>query len=441
MAYIFLGTADDKTQEYPFSPSPRHRADMTTLLVMNAVLSPTIAIEEGFLLAAEEIVSLGGAGEILQTAVSSGQVKVMSRTGDLSSYVSLRREKCHASPPDTPAGNAFVAELQSRCVQAGAFLPYPPTSVDELTFDRLTDLFSQDYPSDLMERSGQRPSDFVNRYAETYHTGLNGGRWTARSAWEATLNSLFNDQDPAIRAFMAIGNRQRQLIRAAALAKLIGQDVIVETGYDFGGEDLIDRQSDLVDDIPLRSVGRHSIIRNVSIEELIAVWPLLFQELADRDSPISVAKRDWLRASEWDSESLDGNLQAERFLLATETYCQLLTAIAKSGSRPNDTARSGTQLFGVGASVVLPASLQIVLGGDMTRRDLLRASGLGVLGSSAFLIRPWSSAQSTPSRSRLLLRRPRRQNLEDIGALGGTHTNFHQRVIVSGKGLEGLAMA
>lgn len=428
--FVFLGTADDRTQIYPFSPLERHRASFETLIVMNAVLSPPIAIEEGFLLASREVLSLGDSGAVLTAAIEAGLIRIMSRGRDLVRYAQARRALDHAAPPATPRADAFLATLQRSCERAGAFLPYPHASIDPITFRRLNGLLDDPQVRALLARAQIDNDAFADRFQRLYATGLNGGRWSARSAWEAAAIDQFGDSANATRALMTLANRQRQLIRAAALADLIDQPVIVETGFELGGEDLIEAGSPVLTDIAIRAEARRVLVSRASINVLTHSYRALFNALADPSHKLAAAKAAWLAASSGIHGEMRGSMFADRFFDATRHYADLLAVFSDThAAAPPAPTTMG--MFETGMGLALPASHQILLGRSLSRRELLATSSLFGMAAAEYLLRPWSSAPTASSRSRLIVNRMSPHALDDVGALSLEGSNFHERVVVS----------
>ncbi len=433
MPYIFLGTADDKSQQYPYAPTTRHAAELKTLLVMNAVLSPPIVIEEGFLLAAGETLSLGATGSVLIDAVSSGLVKIMSRSSDLERYAGIRRKKRHAAPPDTEEGRAFLSRLQQSCVNAQAFISYPPPSIDHFTFERLHALSQQKIMHEIFDLNRSELNEFPDIFERQYKTGLEGQRWTARSAWEAAALELFHDNVRAVHALMALANRQRQLIRGSSLASSLGKPVIVETGFELGGDDLIQKDTTIEQGITVRRSGRRRLAEQLPMRFLIDQYRQVFAALADQLSPVSQKKSEWINASERVAytENSDGAIDA--FIDATDAYAAALMNLDVAGGGNDQPIQQGDNInaldFGYG--VAIPASMQILSATNVSRRELLlHASGLGVLFGADYVLRPWSMSTDHASRSRLILSKQKISNLDHVGGLSEVRTNFHERVVV-----------
>jgi len=436
MPYILLGTADDKSQQYPYAPSSRHSADIKTLIVMNAALSPPIVIEEGFLLAAGETLALGTAGSVLIDAISCGLIKIMSRSADLEGYAELRREKKHASPPDTAEGRAFLSKLQAKCVKVDAFIPYPPPSIDETTFKRLHVLSQSNIVLDVFDSVREKLNEFPDYYSTKYHKGLSGGKWTARSAWEAAAIDLFGSGSPATHALMTLANRQRQLIRAASLSSALDETVIVETGFELGGDDLIEKESPIAQGIAVRRIGRRRLASRLPMQLLFDHYQMVFGALADPHSDLSKAKAQWIAASELVSQPDERQSPIDFFINATNAYARSLSE-AVSQAPEFDSRLDGNDpmlALDVGYGAAIPASFQILSGANVTRRALLRgASTLGVLFGADYIVRPWSIRDGESARSRLILSKHPIQSLDNVGALTALRTNFHERLVVAPK--------
>jgi hypothetical protein len=430
--FVFLGTADDRSQAYPYAPTDRHRADLETLIVMNAALSPPIAIEEGFLLASDEILCLGECGAVLIAAVEAGLVKIMSRRGDLVGYAEDRRALNHATPPATPEALRFMEALQAICAKADAFLPYPTASIDKVTAERFRALLDLPNVKALLERANVARAPFADRFDKLYATGLDGKPWSARAAWEAAAIAQFGPRASATRALMVLANRQRQLIRAAALAELLDQPVIVETGFELGGEDLIEPGSPVLADIAIRTLARRELIANASIEVLTREYRALFDALADKASPLGRAKAAWLAASSGARGEARGSMFASRFFDATRDYAARLAEFSSAHAPAAPMMASGAMdILETGMSLALPASHQILLGNTLSRRDLLAGASMFGMAAAEYLLRPWSLRRDAASRSRLIVNRLEPSTLDGVGALSLERTNFHERVVVS----------
>ncbi len=437
MPYVFLGTADDKTQQYPYAPTKRHAAELKTLLVMNAVLSPPIVIEEGFLLAAGEALTMGASGSVLTDAIASGLLKVMSRSGDLEGYAKLRRAKRHITPPDTPEGRRFLSELQTTCEVTHAFVPYPPPSIDQTTFERLCSLANDTRVRDVFAAHPGEFSEFPGLFELKYAKGLEGQQWTARSAWESAALGLFSDSPSAVHALMTLANRQRQLIRGSALASSLEKPVIVETGFELGGEDLITNDATIGRGIVVRRSGRRQLASLLPMQLLVEHYRQIFAALADTNSSVSKAKAQWIKASEEVPHAERVQNSLESFVDATNAYALTLQSLAQVENRKIDSPDQieGVNALDVGYGIAIPASLQIVTGSNLSRREVIRnASALGILFGADYLLRPWSISTKRPSRSRLIVAK-QSIDLDDIGALTAVQTNFHERLVVSPDGL------
>lgn len=428
--FVFLGTADDRTQAYPYAPTDRHRADFETLIVMNAALSPPIAIEEGFLLASREILCLGECGAVLTAAIETGLVKIMSRRGDLISYADDRRALNHATPPPTPEALRFIEQLQAICTQADAFLPYPTASIDMITAQRFRALLEMPSVETLFERTDIARASFLERFNTLYATGLAGKRWSARAAWEAAAIAQFGENALATRALMVLANRQRQLIRAAALAELLDQPVIVETGFELGGEDLIEPSSPVLADIAIRASARRELVASASIDVLTRNYRTLFDALADETSGLGRAKAAWLAASSGAQGEMRGSVFVTLFFDATSDYAARLAEFSNNQA-PALTTTGTMGILETGMSLALPASHQILLGQTLSRRELLTGASLFGIAAAEYLLRPWSRRPEAASRSRLIVNRLEPNALDGVGALSLKRTNFHERVVVS----------
>ena len=256
---LFLGTIDDKTIEYPYGPTNDNSLNIQNLILHHLLFgNDELVIEEGFLLAAPEAIFPDRVKPFLLPAIKHGLIKIASRYGDVKSYVEERRRNKHASPPDNGFGNRYIQNLQNACDSSNAFLNYPDSDIDEITFQRFAKLLSQENAGKLFDLAELNiPKQHTSSYEKTYLHGNAGKRWTARSAWEATAKNIFKDRQDIIHSVMCLANRERQILRAVAIAEKNNVQMKVETGFDVDNHEF-------ADSITINSISKkHSKIDNI----------------------------------------------------------------------------------------------------------------------------------------------------------------------------------
>lgn len=212
---LFLGSLDDKTIEYPNGFFRDEQPLASERILLNHLLfsNEPLVLEEGFILASEEAINPDEKKPFLLPAIQSGHIKVVSRYHDMPRYVSERRAFRHAAPPDTVTGRSYVDALQKACCSPcgaeHAFLDYPPSAIDEVTFNRFVNLCSQDKIYEYFDMMGADfPRNFLPEFESTYEKGNDGKHWTARAAWEHTAKMLLGGKPEFIHLLMIIANRE-----------------------------------------------------------------------------------------------------------------------------------------------------------------------------------------------------------------------------------------
>lgn len=336
---LYLGTLDDKSTEYPYGgasnkASTGHKAILHRLLFCNERL----LVEEGFVLASEEAVKPEKVTPIFLPAIRAGLIKVASRHGDMRSYAKERRSKKHASPPLTAKGRQFLSDLQSACDASSAFIQYPPDQIDELTFNRLRGAATMDIAKETLSAANLKmPDGFLQQYEYRYAKGNNGRQWTARAAWEDATKLSFSAESNALHALMAIANRERQLIRAAAISKVNRIELMIETGFEKDPHDLA---------IPVtleaarrQGSSHEGIFPKICSRMLMRNLDRLLIELAQKDSSLNLQRSAFLTLLNSPSTIDVGALQRaakryedEIYAVAGETQPEKLDAVHLAGS-------------------------------------------------------------------------------------------------------------
>jgi hypothetical protein len=234
---LYLGVLDDKSLEYPFGKSEAIRQISDEYLIHQCLMNEKVVLEEGFLLASSEAQDPENCSHVLLEAIKAGVVKIASRHGDFHSYIRERRHFGHKVPPDMECCKSYVEELQRACFDHNAFLNYGPDSLDGDTFASYLALLGRDDFNARLEAGFiQMPKHYKEKFYDAYRYGNKGGQWTARSAWEATAKAMFPMESDVVRALMVVANRERQILRGAAIAHANPdpakcKDIEVETGF------------------------------------------------------------------------------------------------------------------------------------------------------------------------------------------------------------------
>jgi hypothetical protein len=281
---IFLGSLDDKTVEYPFGRKLHSTSTPMQHILHHALFGKDlIVVEEGFLLASDEAVNPSSVKPLLLKAVKSGLVKVSTREGDMHAFAAQRRTRQHAAPPENIAGSQYLSDLQNACESSNAFIDYPSDTIDELTFNRFVQLANSEFTLRLLDFCEvDLPKDFNSLYEKEYRVGNNGKQWTARSAWESIIKSLYGDQPEVIHSLMASANLERQILRAAAIASKNNVEMTIETGALTSPHALV---SPIQRDISL-PVGNKAIYPRVSMNILLKNIDVLFSALGNTDNAL-----------------------------------------------------------------------------------------------------------------------------------------------------------
>lgn len=382
----YVGVLDDKSLEYPFGLNRSIARVSDAYLLSHCLFTRAPVLEEGFILASEEARTAGVTSKILLTAVRSGLFKVASKTRDLQATTESRRTVQHESPPDTADGRRYVDDLQNGCVQSGGFVEYAPKDVDQLTFHRLAGLVQGGGAEELERLWLKIPKDLQARLDDQYAHGNNGRQWTARAAFEAAVKAAFPGDALAIQALMCAANRERQIIRGAALAVANGQPVEVETGFSPRRHDLASHDGAEGKPAP-RPNGR--IFPLVSIDVLRTCHLEMFEKMSDPRSGISTAKTAYLDVFEAClSPSFTGDLsELER---KAKHYEEEIYAAADCLPLEQMEVAKAVMSFGAGAAIDPLAKLLTMRREKnhepirFSRRDLLRMGGMGAAASVLF---------------------------------------------------------
>ncbi len=284
---LFLGTLDDKTIEFPFGPRSNILLNSQKTILHHIIFgNEPLLIEEGFLLASEEALNPQKTQPFLLPAIENGLIKVASRYGDLHSYAEERRRNKHVSPPDNEFGKMYIERVQNACNDTQAFIKYPPPYIDEITFNRFLNIASSDYSKEIIELLDKDiPHNFCDIYEVQYLKGNKGKKWTARSAWEASVKEAFPDKPEVIFPMMALANRERQIIRAAAISKTNNIELNIETGFDNRPHDFtVSSNSTFVSDI---QCFENYIYPNVSVDAMLRNINVFFLTIGDKNSQLS----------------------------------------------------------------------------------------------------------------------------------------------------------
>lgn len=312
---LYIGTVDDKTIQYPFGAVSGKAFGAQRILLHHILFgSKPLVLEEGFVMASDEALRPGTAVSFLLHAIETGHIKIASRYGDMHAYAEERRRYLHAAPPPDRAGDDYIHRLQEACVRANAFLRYPPERIDEITFERFRAIAESNYVADAMSFGEvDIPTTFARVYEESYRTGNRGQQWTARAAWEKTLTQMFQGQDKVIHTMMALANRERQILRAAAIAKVNGVSMEIETGFEQTPHDLAEpvaRVSKIahtqeqylcpriaLDDL-LQSTNAQKILERLSNENtLLAKYRKVYVSLLETSAREEVCLKELKRAA------------------------------------------------------------------------------------------------------------------------------------------------
>lgn len=319
---LFLGTIDDKTVEYPNGVCQGYSPSIEKILIPNILFNDKpIVLEEGFVLASKEALYPEKYNPILLPAIKCGLIKVISRDRDFIGYAKQRMKDQHLTPsPDTRLGKAYLLELQRACdnseriYDGDAYLNYPPSKIDEYTYNRFVRMFETEDFSGLLDKSGvSLPKDYLKQYEKTYRYGNHGKQWTARAAWE-DLSLRLLSESPHLTHFMMIkANRERQIIRAAATALENNVDFWVETGFDPSPHDLVDINSD--DSMKPKDVERYPVPR-VSIDDINKNSERLFKYISSPTTNLNWSRKAYLSQIRKSDRELNLNeigLAAQRY--------------------------------------------------------------------------------------------------------------------------------
>ncbi len=292
---LYLGVLDDKTTEYPFLDVEGAPGFSNSYLIYHCLFNPAIILEEGFLLASKEAMSPRAESPILLRAVQAGLVKVASRHNDLIHYVSERKSVGHPVPPDDRWGAKYVNDLQTICGARKAFCIYGPEALDRLTFDRFVVILE----NDLSKMIGKEnwPAEFIDKFAYNYAHGNRGGQWTARSALEKTAKDLFPGRPNHVSAIMVAANRERQILRGAAIAYYNRlDDVHVETGYTSIHNNLAREDASLPKAVESLYDHRDELFPSLNFSVLTKKHKLLFEAFGEDDgSYLQEAKASYIK--------------------------------------------------------------------------------------------------------------------------------------------------
>ncbi|MDB5686475.1 MAG: hypothetical protein JWR77_1064 [Rhizorhabdus sp.] len=138
----------------------------------------------------------------------------------------------------------------------------------------------------------------------------------------------------------------------------------------------------------------------------------------------------WLAASSGAQGEASGSVFANRFFDATRSYAAELTAF----SQTRDTRAPALPRMGIletGMSLALPASHQILLGHNLSRRDLLASTGLFGMAAAEYLCALGPCDRTKQRNPVLIVNRFDPNALDGVGALSLERTNFHERLVIS----------
>ncbi|MBW0169873.1 MAG: hypothetical protein ACT6SF_05980 [Hydrogenophaga sp.] len=387
---LYLGTLDDKSIQYPFGGTGSkgatgHKAILHRLLFCRERL----LVEEGFVLASEEARHPGRARSVFLPAIRAGLIRVATRHGDMQAYALERRALQHAGPPQTPQGQQYLVDLQSACVAANAFVQYPPDHVDELTYSRLRSVATLDMAHATLSTSALRlPTDFSQQYEYRYRKGNQGKQWTARAAWEAALQLTFPKEPHAVHALMALANRERQLIRAAAISKVNNlAQLHVETGFETTPHDLA---------VPVvheasrqQPISHEGIFPKICADMLMRHLDRLLAVLAQQDSTLNRQRLGYLallsRSGPVDLDELRRvarRYEDEIYAVAGETQPENMDSYRLAGSLVIGTALSASVSALLSSRAHNREDLQVHLKSQLKRRDFLGTLVSGALMTS-----------------------------------------------------------
>lgn len=308
---LYLGVLDDKSLEYPFGKSEAIRQISDEYLIHQCLLNDAVILEEGFLLASSEARNPDHNAHVLLEGIEARLIKVASRYGHFDPYIRERQHFGHQVPPDIDSCNAYLARLQTACVDHEAFLNYGPKSLDGDTFASFLALLDrEDFNAHLEANFIQLPRHFKDKLCDAYLHGNHGGQWTARSAWEKTIKTMFPFEDDLVRALMVVVNRERQILRGAGIAQENAQlegDIFVETGFIDLGNSLV--RQPRTGQAKSRDVKKAPVYPRLNAAVLRKNFSKIFSALG-QDSPLRDLKATYVKWSNaYDAHPSDEHLK------------------------------------------------------------------------------------------------------------------------------------
>jgi hypothetical protein len=350
---LYLGTADDKTVEYPYGSADTAEFDQRRIVTQHLLFGDEpLLLEEGFILASPEALQPEKAQAFLLPAIRSGLIKIASRRHDMHFCAKERREVNHMSPPDNQAGHDYLAALQAACVGSQAFVDYPASdAIGEVTFTHFLEFQkSADIAALLNLAEYTLPADFYDTFRKTYQTGNNGKRSTARAAWEENLKRRCAGRPDVIHALMCKASRERQILRAAVIGKVNGLEMAVETGFENEPHELA-TPMDGSNRIP-REVDSTDLYPRVCTADAIDQCEKLFHALSNPESVLFGHRRTYLTALRAQ------NFDAKEIADAAKAYeRQIYTVIDRA---PCEDSAVVQNVAGIGVGLVVGAAAKVL---------------------------------------------------------------------------------